>query len=223
MSKADRLYLYERVTLLGLHDGKGTPHFGADLDWAIAGAVLADLAELGRVETTRGRRNLLIEPIGHDRTGDQVLDEGLRRLRDARRHASVKTWISRLSRIKQLRHLAARQLVRRGILRATERDFFLIFSRRSYPVLDAGPERELIEALRHAILGEDGDVAPRTAILLSIARASRILENVLLKGEIRPRKRRMDEVVSAHPLGAEIAGGIESLRRSRAAAVAAGG
>ena len=53
-------------------------------------------------------------------TGDSLLDEGLEKIRAAKKAKSLEDWVSRFAGIKNLRHQIAKQLCNAGILRADE-------------------------------------------------------------------------------------------------------
>ena len=71
------LPIYEEVLLLALRDKKGTPHFGVHLQFALAGAIVAELLIRKKVgvETDRKRKFLVVRDSVI--TGDVLLDETL--------------------------------------------------------------------------------------------------------------------------------------------------
>ena len=99
--------------------------------------------------------------------------------------------------MKKLKHRAAKQLCRRGILRADEKSVLLIFSRKIYPELDPGPEREIVDRVRAAIFTDTTEVDPRTAVLVALGSKSGVLKNVFDKKELKARKDRIETIADA--------------------------
>lgn len=133
-------------------------------------------------------------------TGDPVLDDVLERIRTALRRSTLQTWVSKVAHISDPKHQVARQLARKGVLRTDEDKILLLFRRRMYQELDPGPERELIASLRQAILADDEDVEPRTAILATMAWRAGLLSPVLDKKERKARKERLEALGRGDPV-----------------------
>ena len=183
------LPLHEAVLLLALRDDKGTPA-ASMYTYAVAGGVLAELLLAERVRLAPRRRGKpLIEPHDSAMVGDPVLDDALRRVRDARRRATAATWVSRLARQETVK-ATARRLSRKGILRTEEKRVLLLFSRTVYPELDPAPERRLIEEIRTAVLGEE-PVDARTAALVSLADTAGLLRPIFDRKTLKARKARL--------------------------------
>ncbi|HZD06181.1 MAG TPA: GPP34 family phosphoprotein, partial [Longimicrobiales bacterium] len=196
------LEIQEEILLLALEDRKGTL-IGSMVEYALAGAVLAEMLLRREVELTPSRKGKpLVRPAGHGRgrTGSEVLDEALEKIRGAKRAASPQTWVGRLARMKKLKHRVARGLCRRGILRIDERKLLLVFDRTVYPELDHGPEGEVVERLRRAIFEEEGTVAPETAVTVGLASCVDLLGPIFGKKPIRARKKRIQEILEQHPV-----------------------
>jgi hypothetical protein len=100
-----RLRLYEEIMLLALSDDKGTVVVGFS-EMAVVVAVLAELLLEKRIVLAEARRRL-VEVEKADPTGDPIIDECLSKMARAKRRASLQSWITRLSSIRQLRHTAA--------------------------------------------------------------------------------------------------------------------
>jgi hypothetical protein len=214
------LRLHHELLLLGLHDDKGTLAFGQMVELGLAGAVLGELLLEERVllrpEGRKGRP--LVTLVSRAPFGDEILDEGLRRLAEARRRADPATTVSRLSRIPQLRARTALALCRYGILREEEGRVLLLFRRRVYPTVDPAPERALVERIRNAVEDPTVEVSPRTALLLSLAHTTGTLRAIWSGKEIRARKARLEAVSSLGGPGGAAAR--EAVKAAEAAMVA---
>jgi Golgi phosphoprotein 3 len=202
MTPSRPLYLHEEILLLAFRNKKGT--LAAEetkFQHALGGAILAELLLAGRAGVEEERRRKFVALRDRRPLGEPVLDEALAKLRDARRRATLQTWVSRFAGMKRLRHRVARQLCRRGILRADEDKVLLIFTRKIYPELDPRPERALMERLRQAIFTDTGDVDARTAILVSLMDKTGLLKLAFDKKDLKTRKARITSITTGEAIG----------------------
>jgi len=200
MTSRDSLSLQEELLLLALKEKKGTVAAAATFDYALAGAILAELLLHKRVTVVPGRSKLL-EMADPRPLGDPLLDEALGKVKDAKRRANLKTWVQRFARIKKLRQRIARGLCLQGILRADEDKVLLIFTRKLYPEIDPRPEKAIVERLRRAIFTETQDVDPRTVVLVSLSKHVNVLKNAFDGKELRARKQRLKQLVEGEIAG----------------------
>lgn len=194
------LFLYEELMLLALRDEEGTLAAGDVFQYALGGALLSELLLRKRV-TVEERRKKLVNLASSELIGEPVLDECLTKLGSAKRRASLKTWVSRFSGLKKLKHRVAGGLCRRGILREDEDKVMLIFTRKVFPEIDPRPEKELIERLREAIFTDTGDVDPRTTVLVSLAHNANVLKNVFDKKKLKGRRSRIQGIIDGEMTG----------------------
>ncbi|MFQ5655677.1 MAG: GPP34 family phosphoprotein [Planctomycetota bacterium] len=206
------LRLHEEVLLLALRDEEGTIAAGTLYQYAIGGAILAELLLERRVAVDGRKKNRkLVDGIDPTPLGAPILDECLQRISTARRRASLQTWVSRFASIKDLKHRVAGRLCERGILHEEEGKILLFFTRRIYPESDPRPERELIERLRRAIFTDSGDVDPRTGVLLSLANSASLLRVVFDRKELKGRKERIERIVNGELVGRATKEAIEAI------------
>jgi hypothetical protein len=189
------LTLHEEFLLLALREETGTAATGDWLEYPLAAGILSELLLQKRLTIdAMQRRKQLIDVIGVRPVGDAVADEALKRIRQAKRRASLTTWVDRLSRMKRLKDRVALQLCERGILRADEQKVLRIFKREVYPEIDPKPERRLVERLRKAIFSDAQEIAPRDVILIALAHHTSLLEKKFAKKELKPRYRRIKKI-----------------------------
>ncbi|MHB1326814.1 MAG: GOLPH3/VPS74 family protein [Gemmatimonadales bacterium] len=210
MTKQKPLFLYEEIMLLALRDEKGTVNT-ATSEYALAGAVLAELLLDGRI-AIENTRKMLVDVKDASSTGDPVIDECLGKLREAKRRAPLRSWVARLARIKRFRHKAALQLCARGILRADERKILLIFSQKIYPEINPVPERKIIERLRQVVFSDQGRVDARTVVLISLAKSSDLLNKTFGRKEMKGRKKRIDGIIAGDLTGRATAEAIQAVQ-----------
>lgn len=194
------LFFHEAILLLALRDDKGTIASGTMYQYAIGGAIVAELLINGRISVDDSKKKM-VDVVSSTSVGDPVIDDCLERMRTSKRRAPVKMWVSRFARMNNLKNRIAEQLCRRGILRADEEKVLLIFSRRIYPEVDPMPERALIERLRQAIFTDSHEVDPRTVVLVSLANAANLLKVVFDKKELKGRKERIKQIMSGDVTG----------------------
>lgn len=217
------LLLHHELLLLALCDRKGTLAFGQLVHLGLGGALLTELLLAGKVEVVKegGRRaKEFVEVRDRAPTGDPILDAALARIRDAKRRASPAATVSRLGGMKNLRHDVARELCRRGVLRAAEDQVLRLFRRRVYPTLDPGPERELVGRIR-GVLEEGRPPDQRTAAILALADATGTLRALYDRRALRGLKPRLKEVEKVDVGGRAARQAIAAAQAAVAAAVAA--
>ena len=213
------LFLHEEILLLALRDEEGTIASGTMYQYAIGAALLAELLLSKRIEVEQSGKRKLVNLISPSPLGEPLIDECLEKVISAKRRAVLQTWVSRFAGIKNLKHRVARQLCRRGILRADEDKVLLIFTRKIYPEVNPGPERELIERLRHAIFTDAGDVDPRTVVLLSLANSTSLLKVVFDKKNLKGRKARIKQIVNGEITGKAATEAIQAMQAAVMVAV----
>ncbi len=200
MGTRDTLLLHEEIALLALQEEKGTFALEAKYLYAIGAALLAELllSNLIRVEETKKK---LVNPISTTPIGEPVIDECLEKITSAKRRASLRDWVSRFARIKDLKHRVAAQLCSRGTLQATEDKVLFIFKRKLYSQINLQPRKNLVERLRLAIFTDTRDVEPRTVVLMSLMNSAGLLEMVFDKKGLKDRKVRIERIINGEATG----------------------
>ena len=189
------LHLHEQVLLLALRDRKGTPELRAGFHGlAMGGAILAELALLGCIRIEEGKKAFVDVVPGAARPRNEVLAEAFEKVRERKRRRRAAAWVQVFAAIRRLRHRTARGLCRRGVLRERESSVLLVFSRRTYPTMDPGPEQRLVAGLRDAIAGE-GDVELGLGVVLGVAHATGMLRIHFERKFLSRRKERLKRIV----------------------------
>ena len=218
------IHLHEQVLLLALKDRKGTLELGAGFHHlALGGAILAELGLRGCVCIEEGKKAFVDAVPGAEPPHNEVLAEALKRVRERKRRRRAVAWVQVFSAMKQLWHRTGAGLCRKGILRKTESSVLLVFSRRAYPTVDPGPERELIARLREAI-GGDGDVELGLGVVLGVAHATGMLGIHFERKFLSGRKARLKRVVAGKHVSTTGHSGrsaVASYQATQAAATAA--
>ncbi|KAL7040480.1 hypothetical protein ACKWTF_000407 [Chironomus riparius] len=160
--KETRLTLMEEVLLLGLKDKEGYTSFWNDcISSGLRGCILIELGLRGRVELEKAgmrRRGLCSRKIilkSDTPTGDVLLDEALKHIKDTDPPETIQSWIEYLSgetwnplklryQLKNVRERLAKNLVEKGVL-TTEKQNFLLFDMTTHPLNDNNIKSKLVK------------------------------------------------------------------------------
>lgn len=197
-SKETRLTLMEEVLLLGLKDKEGYTSFWNDcISSGLRGCILIELGLRGRIELERAgmrRKGLLSRKVivkSDTPTGDVLLDEALKHMKETDPPETVQSWIEYLSgetwnpmklkyQLKNVRERLAKNLVEKGVL-TTEKQNFLLFDMTTHPLTDNVIKCRLVKKVQEAALRRSiTDVAhadKRSLALLMLAHSADVLEN----------------------------------------------
>jgi len=187
-----KLAIHEEFMLLALREETGTFRTSRPDEYSLAAAILSELLLNKYIELDDSRKkNKLVIPVKSSGTGNQILDESLQKINEAKRRGSLKTWVVRIANIKKLKHRIARELCHKSILRTDEDKVLLIFTRKIYPELNPHPELELVERLRDVIFTDSDNVKPEDAILIALAKQNGLLRKKFDKQELKSRKDRI--------------------------------
>jgi len=215
------LRLYEEILLLALKDEEGTAYSGTSWPYAVGGAVLAELLLEGRLGLEERKGKKIVALVNTTPLGEPVADRVLEKIADAKKDSDLTTWLGRVAAMKDLKHQIAEQMTLKGVLRVETHKVLLIFSRRIYPELDPTPELEIMHRVEHAVFSDDSDLDTRTAILVSLAHVSGILDAVFGKKRVGERRERLDKIAQDWPSAEAARAAIEATRAAMAAIMAA--
>ncbi len=218
MQSRPELRLHEELLLLSLDDEKGTIR-ATNFKYAICAGLLGELILEGRASLERGSKPSKdrILPASAKPLSDPLLDEVLRKVREAKKPRSPKDWVSKLSQLGGLRKRVATSLVRRGILREQRRRVWLLFPWTFYPALDPAPKRRLVQRLHEAVTG-DGPLDERTTIAIAVAAATGVLKPALGKQVVKARKDRIEQIVEDQSIASAAHGALQDAAAAAAAA-----
>ena len=207
----------EEVLLLLLDDEGGkllrVPDWS--LRYALAGAVLMDLALEDRIDTDLEKLILVnSEPLG-----DEILDPTLSAIASADETRDARFWVEReAGRANRIREAAIDGLVARGILERNEGRFLWVFRSRRYPLIDGGAEREVKLRIMEVLFGEVVP-SPRDIVIICLADACGILAELLSKRELRRAMPRIGLIRKMDLIGRAVAAAIWDIEVSLARAV----
>lgn len=172
------LTLPEELVLLILDDEDGTmlPVPQRTLDYALAGAVLMDLALRLRIDSDPER----IWLCESKETDEPVLDLCLPKLvAHGPGSGDIESWLESLAETPdELRDAALARLVERGILRREERKYLWVFGSRRYPMVDDKEEREVKLRIMNALYSEEIP-DPKDVALISLVDTCNLFDDLL--------------------------------------------
>jgi hypothetical protein len=193
----------EEIVLLALDDKTGAQLqlSVTALNYALAGAVLADLALAGKIDTDTERLTVL-DPSP---TGDPLLDPWLALIAGEPKVHPVAWWLFTLAeRRTEIEQPALDRLVARGILRREDKKLLWVIGLRRYPTVDGHERTEVRTRLGQLILGEDLP-DPRDATLLSLLRGCRLTDHIFDGPEFATRDQRLATLAKMDLVGREVA------------------
>ncbi|WP_174612741.1 GOLPH3/VPS74 family protein [Virgibacillus ihumii] len=200
----------EELLLLAMDDEKGTVIFSASdsLNYGLAGAILAELTILERIELNDKK----VVVINEEKTGVTFLDSVLTEIKQSDKSKKVDDWINRInSKMGQLRQDMIQLLVEKGILKEEEKKILWIFNQSTYPTDQKIPEQEIRNRV-HASLFGDKKPNARTAMLLSLIKSCNLVDEVFSKAEKKEATKRMDNIIKNHDYGKAVKASIEEMQ-----------
>lgn len=198
MDKQTRLTLMEEVLLLGLKDKEGYTSFWNDcISSGLRGCMMVELGLRGRVdlEKTGMRRKSLLNRkvmfLNDQPTGDMILDEAQKLIKETDPQETIPTWVELLSgetwnplklryQLRNVRERLAKNLVEKGVL-TTEKQNFLLFDMTTHPVSDNTIKQRVVKKVQESVLtrwvNDPHRMDKRTLALIYLAHSSDVLEN----------------------------------------------
>ena len=206
------LSIPEEILLLTLDEEKGTPVDvpAIQIDCAIAGAILMDLALQCRIDT--GLNELFT--VDASPTGDPLLDEVLESIvADPEEHDAA-YWVQVLShRSGDFRDRIAERLVEAKILKRVEERLLWVFGSRRYPQIDGGEEREVKRRIVNVLL-DDGIPDPRDIVILTLADTCGVLDRILSTRELKNVEGRLRQLERMDLIGQAVTRTVYDIRSS---------
>ena len=199
----------EEVLLLLLNDRGGSfvPLADRSVHYALAGAVLMDLALENRIDADL--RELYV--INAEPTGDALLDATLADIVAEQRRCTPRHWVERASqRANSIRATALGRLVERGILKRQRGTFLWAFRSRRYPVIDGQARQEAKLRILDVLLG-DGVPGPRDVVLICLADACGIFGELLCADELAQAFPRFQQVRQLDLIGQAVTAAVADL------------
>ncbi len=180
----------EEIILLLLNDDgmfARVPYWS--MNYALAGAVLMDLALENRIDTDLEKLVLIdATPVG-----DSLLDEALADI-NAGEERDARFWVERTAyRAESIREEALTRLIGHGILERQDDRFLWVFRSRRYPTIHGEAEREVKLRIME-VLFSDQIPHPRDVVIICLADVCGIFKGLLSKQELDKASARIEQV-----------------------------
>lgn len=206
----------EEIVLLLLHDDDGrfvnVPNWS--IRYALAGAVLMDLAMENRIDTDLETLSV----IDSTPVGDSLLDPTLAAIAAGNDH-EVRFWVDQVAaQADEIREEALSRLVSQGILEVEDDRILWVFRSRRYPSVDGTVEREVKLRILE-VLFSDQIPAPRDVVIICLADACGILSELLSRRELDAAAPRIEQVRRLDLIGQTMTQAIRDIEISIAASM----
>ena len=208
----DSLTFVEEIVLLSLDDSTGALRSMPTLTfrYALAGALLADLAFSQRIDTDL--QQLIV--LNRAPTGDALLDDALAAVAASAHTRPVPHWLHYFSeQYEYLEKAALTRLVGRGILRRQETKILWVFGLRRYAEARQDESQEVRTRLAALLLGDDLP-DPHDAVLCSLVAACNLAPVIFPEPQFRARAERLDLLARLDHVGREVGTSIDAVNRA---------
>ncbi|MEO0796140.1 MAG: GPP34 family phosphoprotein [Verrucomicrobiota bacterium] len=199
----------EEITLLSLNDETGVMHRNVSrrsYDYAIAGALIMELAFLNRLDTDAEHIIMLKDMPA----GDPLLDEALKILSGMDENPPITAAIEVLAaRSASFEPRIFAALVHKGILEEREKRFLWMKGERTYPVIDGKEETEVLTRIRMTVLAEDAIPDPQDVAIIALMEATKLHRVVFLRDELSRCRRRIHQLAQMDFIGQGIANALD--------------
>ncbi len=205
----------EEIMLLLLDDkgGRFVDAPSVSLEYALAGAVLMDLALEGRIDTDP-ERLFVIDPTPLE---EGLLDPTLDRIAQSVEMRDTGYWISQTAAYAgDIHELSLARLVERGILKREDDRFMWVFQTRRYPIIDNKTVREVKLRIMEVLFSDEIPDA-RDIVIISLADACGIFRGIFSSRELEGAGQRIDQVRKMDLIGREVSKAVWDIEMSLAA------
>lgn len=193
------LTLAEQLLLLALDDdtGKLLPLPDRALDYALAGAILADLTRVGRIKVSLDAVTVLdaspVDSVPEDLGLLDLVQANVNSLRGALSHLAGDAH--------GLRKRVVDHLVEKGILREEDKEFLWVFHFSRYPLADASTEAAVKQRLRNRIRDSQIPLSESDHVLIALIHACELEHLLLSVGEQAACRERIEEITNSDRIG----------------------
>ncbi len=188
------LTLYEELQLLAIHADKGIfiRDTAEPLGPGMAGAILAELAFAGKINTSNNHRVKLVDSTP---TNDPILDAALAELKESEKDRKFGYWISSLNpKPEKLERQVTAGLIHKSVFTQEDDRLSWVIPSPMHPEIKASIKYALISHLRAIVLAQEeagsGEIA-----FLSLVSACDLLGLVFLRDERKVAAQKINELV----------------------------
>ena len=188
------LTLFEEFLSLSIHETKGT-YIRSSIDRlkpGLVGAILTELALIGKIQTSNNHRLKLVDD---SQTTDDILKEALSALKESDNDRKFGYWINTLSqRTEKIHKHIVKSLAQKGFVTQDDDQLSWVIPSPLQPETKVSTKYLLITRLRGIVLAQE-NAQPRDIALLSMVRACGLLDLIFLRDELKLADRQINELV----------------------------
>lgn len=206
------LFLAEELLLLALDDetGKLRPLPDRALDYALAGALLAELTRAERIEVQNDQVRIIDEtPVGNEPVdlGFEVLKEGeVKSLQGALAHLAGD--------FTALREKVIQSLVEKEILKEEDNEFLWVFHWSRYPLADTQQEEAVKTRLRRLVMNRSEEISENDHLLISLVHACQLDSILFSDTELKTYRERLEAITHHDKIGRAVLECIQEIQRA---------
>ena len=211
------LTLAEDIILLLLDDdtGKLASIDLMTLNYAMAGAVLMDLALRNKIDTDL--ESLIV--ADSTPTGLQMLDTYLDKISGENKENNTRYWLTELSNYgEDIVDSALNMLVEKKILKTEEKKILWVIGTRVYPMVDDKEEKEVKRRIVDLLMSDEIPT-PQDVVLVSLMDTCSLLSTILSDKEVQRLSPRIEQIRKLDLIGQEVTKVLERLRSDIAEAM----
>jgi hypothetical protein len=193
------LTLFEECYLLSIHEGKGTIMASKedDLRFVLGGALLAELALMRKIGLKDNQR---LEVLDSTPPEDDILIEALETIKSAEKERKISYWINVfIQKPDKFRKRLAKRLVQAGVVSQEDDRFQWVIPAPNSSDQNASAKYLMKNRIRDLVLAS-AQAESREIALLSLVKASNLLDLIFVKDERKLADRRIHELVVAEAL-----------------------
>ena len=204
------LTLHQQFFILMLHEEKVVvlPNAACGFPYWLGGAILADLALMGKIQVSNNQR---LELIDREQTGHPILDEMIARLQSIDSAKKLNYWIDEFDfKPKKVYQQLFACLVEAGVLEHRDDDFYWITPYPSEAPSSASAKLSMRHQLRSRSLAH---LEPnlQTISLVCLLQASNQMDLAFFKDERKKVRRWVDEMIMNEAIKSEKARAIQEI------------
>ena len=211
------LTLAEDIILLLLDDdtGKLASIDLMTLNYAMAGAILMDLALRNKIDTDL--ESLIV--ADSTPTGLQMLDTYLDKISSENKENNTRYWLTELSNYgEDIVDSALNMLVEKKILKTEEKKILWVIGIRVYPMVDDKEEKEVKRRIVDLLMSDEIPT-PQDVVLVSLMDTCSLFTTILSSKEVERLSSRIEQIRKLDLIGQEVTKVLERLRSDIAEAM----
>ncbi len=203
----------EEILLLALDEKTGRLHPLPErsLEFALAGAVLAELAVANRIATDASK----LRVKDSSPTGDAILDAALKFLPKDEPTMTLQKGVARIAlQADKLKPLLYADLVKKGILQQEDKKFLWVLRERRYPTIDDREEREVRARIRDIVLNPAAVPGPQDVVLIGLMDACDLDSFIFAPEELERSAERIKQIGGQDSIVAALSRAISEMQQA---------